>query len=211
MAPEFGFHDLVQRVGSYVGVPNCCRVPNFECVCHIPVPTVGLEVVFRGGVHTPPSAPGFRNRCPSRRLDPELGAHLQNIKPPPFGTRRRNPGTRCRAVHPDQPSGADAGTRIRRGHENHPSQLGASTFGPECALRVSLFVPSIPNAAHKVGKHKAWVTRSHFRRRVPNSCNGFWVPGCDAEVRMRVQTAGIDLCFRFGVRGAGSGSDFPEF
>ena len=116
-------------MGSYVGLPNCCRVPSFECVCHIPVPTVGLEVVFRGGVHTPPSAPGFRNRCPSRRLVPELGAHLQNVKrlPPPI----RNPTSEPRHPVPGSTSGPTIGRRRRNAHSQGARE---PSFATRCFL-----------------------------------------------------------------------------
>ena len=83
-------------------------------------PHYGSECWRRGcvprWVQTPRSAPGFKHRCPSHRLDPEFGAQLQTIQSgPQFGTRRRNPSARRRTVHSDEPSDADAGTRIQRG------------------------------------------------------------------------------------------------
>ena len=64
-----------------------------------------------------------------------------------------------------------------------------------------MFAQRVPNAAHKVGKHKVWVTRPDVRFRVPNSCHGCWFPGCDAEVRLRVPNAGCDCGFRSSQRG----------
>ena len=190
-------------MGSVFRVPNCGRVASFECVGRIPASNVGIELVYRGGVQPWPSAPGFRNRCPSRGSDPECVAQLHTIKSAPqFETRCRNPSARCRTVYSDQPSEGNVGTLIRRGtgtilrtSVRHIWSNACCRCGCSCAeLR----------AAYEVCKHEARVTRSDFRVRVLSACRGFRAPDCDTGVRMRIPNAGSVFGFLIGVHNSGS-------